>query len=98
MCEEGANGEPSTPQHCYFSEQVQEETNGLDYCGHETCDSAPRYRFMHRLDQILMAGIDCELRLQGFAELDHDISNFCSDLEHSAVNPPLGLVMVMSRD
>jgi len=50
---------------------------------------------MHRLDAILMAGINSGLTLQSFKELDYDISFFCSDLEESPTTPPLGFVMVM---
>jgi SAM-dependent methyltransferase len=98
MYEEDTGGGPSAPRHSYFGGQVWEESSGLDYYGREIYDSAPNYSFMHRLDQILMAGINAGLRLRRFTELDHDISNFCSDLEHSPVRPPLGMVLVMSRD
>ena len=98
MYEDDADSGISSPRYSYFSNEIWEETSGLDYYGHETYDSAPNYSFMHRLDEILMAGINSGLRLRRFSELDHDISNFCSDLEHSPVKPPLGLVMVMSKD
>ena len=98
MYEEDTDSGLSAPRYSYFGGEVWEETSGLDYYGHETYDSAPNYSFMHRLDEILMAGINAGLRLRRFTELDHDISNFCSDLEHSPVKPPLGMVLVMSRD
>jgi hypothetical protein len=53
---------------------------------------------MHRLDEILMAGIGARFKLERFTELDVDISNFCSDLEQSPVKPPLGFVMVMRAE
>lgn len=95
MYEEDPQGGPSVPRHSYFGAQVWEETGGLDYYGHETYASKPNYSFMYRLDEILTAGIDCGLDLRRFTELDVDISNLCSDLEHSPVKPPLGFVMVM---
>jgi hypothetical protein len=82
-------------QYSYFSAEVWEETSGLDYYSHETYESTPNYSFMHRLDEILMAGIESNLNLEHFIELDYDISNFCSDLEKSPVRPPLGFIMVM---
>ena len=97
MYDENSESGVSSIQHSYFSEQVWEETTGLDYYGHETYSSRPNYSFMHRMDEILMAGIDCGLCLESFRELDCDISNFCSDLEQSPVKPPLGFVMVMKR-
>jgi SAM-dependent methyltransferase len=96
MYEEDADSGVSVPRYSYFSGEVWEETSGLDYYGHVTYDSSPNYTFMHRLDEILMAAISCDLQLSSFVELDYDISNFCSDLEHSPVKPPLGFVMVMS--
>jgi ubiquinone/menaquinone biosynthesis C-methylase UbiE len=97
MYEEGRDGAASTPEYSYFGEQVWEESSGLDYYGGEHYASLPNYSFMHRLDQILMAAVDCGLGLRRFSELDYDISNFCADLEHSRVKPPLGFVLVMNR-
>ena len=96
MYEEDPDNGISTPRYSYFSGEVWEETTGLDYYSHDTYESAPNYSFMHRLDEILMAAISCGLQLSRFVELDYDISNFCSDLEHSPVKPPLGFVMVMN--
>jgi len=95
MYEEDAVSGVSAVRYSYFNAEVWEETSGLDYYRHETYQSAPNYSFMHRLDEILMAGIESHLNLEYFAELDYDISNFCSDLEKSPVRPPLGFIMVM---
>jgi ubiquinone/menaquinone biosynthesis C-methylase UbiE len=86
----------SSIEYSYFSQQVWEETVGLDYYGEEY-ESRPNFSFMYRLDEILMAGIDNGLTLQSFKELDYDISLFCSDLEDSPIKPPLGFVMVMEN-
>jgi SAM-dependent methyltransferase len=96
MYEEDPDGGGSVPHYSYFGGEVWEETSGLDYYSHEAYDASPNYSFMHRLDEILMATISCDLQLSSFVELDYDISNFCSDLEHSPVKPPLGFVMVMN--
>ncbi len=97
MYEPDSAGGASTMQYSYFSKQVWEETTGLDYFGGEEYDSAPNYSFMHRLDEILMAGIENGLNLRSYKELDYDISFFCSDLENSSTKPPLGFVMVMEN-
>lgn len=88
----------SSIQYSYFSQQVWKETSGLDYYGGEDYESQPNYSFMHRLDEILMAGINSGLSLLSFKELDYDISRFCADLENSPTKPPLGFVMVMEND
>jgi SAM-dependent methyltransferase len=95
MYEEDADNGASAVQYSYFGAEIWEETSGLDYYSHQTYESAPNYSFMHRLDEILMAGIESNLKLEHFVELDYDISNFCSDLEKSPLRPPLGFVMVM---
>lgn len=97
MYEPDPAGAASSIHYSYFSKQVWEETTGLDYYGGEEYDSAPNYSFMHRLDEILMAGINNGLILRSFKELDYDISFFCSDLENSPTKPPLGFVMVMEN-
>ncbi len=97
MYEPDPDGGVSSIRYSYFDHQVWEETTGLDYYGGEEYQSRPNYSFMHRLDEIIMAGIDCGLNLASFRELDYDISFFCSDLEDSPVKPPLGFVMVMQN-
>lgn len=97
MYDEDPAGGPSSIQTSYFGKGIWEETTGLDYYSHEAYDSKPNYSFMHRLDEILMAGIDSGLILRYFKELDTDISNFCSDLDSSSTKPPLGFVMLMEQ-
>ncbi len=97
MYDEDPEGGSSSIHTSYFGKGIWEETKGLDYYGHEAYDSKPNYSFMHRLDEILMAGIGCGLQLRYFKELDYDISNFCSDLEESPTKPPLGFVMLMEQ-
>lgn len=97
MYEPDTDGGASTIQYSYFGNQTWEETTGLDYYGGEEYESQPNFSFMHRLDSILMAGINSGLTLQSFKELDYDISFFCSDLEDSPTKPPLGFVMVMEN-
>jgi len=97
MYEPDTNGGKSSIQNSYFEDHVWKETTGLDYYGGEEYESSPNFSFMHRLDAILMAGINSGLTLQSFKELDYDISFFCSDLEKSPAKPPLGFVMVMQN-
>ncbi|MEZ5668029.1 MAG: class I SAM-dependent methyltransferase [Alphaproteobacteria bacterium] len=87
----------STVAYSYFARQIWEETGGLDYYGGTAYAAKPCFSFMHRLDEILMAGLGNGLRLESFKELDYDISMFCSDLERSPTKPPLGFVMVMEN-
>jgi len=97
MYDENPESGISSLQYSYFSQQIWEETDGLDYYSGEKYDSRPNYSFMYRLDEILMAGIDSGLNLVSFKELDYDISFFCADLQESSTKPPLGFVMVMQN-
>ena len=97
MYEENPETGTSFVEYSYFSEEIWKETSGLDYYSGEEYDSEPNYSFMHRLDEILMAGIGNGLNLLSFRELDYDISYRCMDLEHSPIKPPLGFVMVMEN-
>jgi len=97
MYEENPESGISSIQYSYFSQKIWEETDGLDYYSGEKYDSMPNYSFMHRLDEILMAGIENGLNLVSFKELDYDISFFCEDLQESPTKPPLGFVMVMQN-
>ena len=98
MYDENPDTGVSTIQFSYFQKEVWKETSGLDYYGGEAYDARPSYSFMHRLDDILMSGINSGLKLLSFKELDYDISFFCSDLEHSPTKPPLGFVLVMENE
>ncbi len=97
MYEPNADTGVSTVEHSYFDQKIWQETRGLDYYGGQAYEARPSYSFMHRLDEILMAGIDNGLNLTSFTELDYDISLFCSDLENSPKKPPLGFVIVMEN-
>ncbi len=97
MYEPDSDGGDSTVEHSYFDQKIWKETRGLDYYGGQAYEARPSYSFMHRLDEILMAGINSGLNLTSFKELDYDISLFCSDLENSPKKPPLGFVMVMEN-
>ncbi len=97
MYEPGKDGAPSTPQWSYFKTEPWKETDGLDYYGNQTYEGKANYSFMHKLDDILMGGLDVGLQLRHFRELDFDISYFCSDLEQAEAKPPLGFVMVMEK-
>ena len=97
MYEPGKDGAASTLQWSYFKQDPWRDTEGLDYFGHEDYEGKPAYSFMHRLDDILMGGLNVGLTLRHFKEIDVDISNFAQDLQHIEAKPPLGFAMVMEK-
>lgn len=97
MYEPGQDGAPSELLYSYFKDDPWVDTNGLDYFSHKDYDAKPAYSFQHKLDDILMGGINAGLQLRQFQEIGRDISNFCQDLQHREAVPPLGFVMVMEK-
>ncbi|MCZ4281017.1 class I SAM-dependent methyltransferase [Kiloniella laminariae] len=96
MYEPDENG-TSRPLYSYFRTEPWKETDGLDYFNHENYDAKPCYSFQHKMDDILMAGINNGMSLKHIKEIDRDISNFCQDLQHQKAVPPLGFTMVMQK-
>ncbi len=96
MYEQDENG-TSRPLYSYFKEDPWKDTDGLDYFGHSEYESKPSYSFQHKMDDILMAGINLGLSLKHIREIDHDISNFCMDLQHQEAKPPLGINLIFEK-
>ena len=87
----------SRPLYSYFKDDPWKETGGLDYFKHVEYESKPSYSFQHKMDDILMAGINLGMRLKHIREIDHDISNFCMDLQHQEAKPPLGINLIFEK-
>ncbi|WP_417455008.1 class I SAM-dependent methyltransferase [Kiloniella sp.] len=87
----------SRPLYSYFKKDPWKDTDGLDYFGHVEYEASPSYSFQHKMDDILMAGINLGMNLKYIREIDRDISNFCMDLEHQEAKPPLGFNMIMQK-
>ncbi|MEH6629266.1 MAG: class I SAM-dependent methyltransferase [Halopseudomonas aestusnigri] len=96
MYEADAKG-VSRPLYSYFKDDPWKETGGLDYFGHVEYESKPSYSFQHKMDDILMAGINLGMSLKHIREIDHDISNFCMDLQHQEAKPPLGINLIFEK-
>lgn len=97
MYEQGEGDKPSYLEYSYFKEEPWMETTGLDYYEGSKYESKRHFSFQHTLADIMMAAIDRGFVLRHFAELGHNISNFCADLEHSETKPPMGMTMVWQK-
>ena len=97
MYEEDPVGGPSQLTHSYFRTGPLEYTDGLDYFGGRRYQSAPYYSFMHKLSDIVNAGLGAGLTLQRMEEIDHDISCQCADLATANANPPQGLYLLWKK-
>jgi hypothetical protein len=90
MYEEGRDGAASSLKYSYFRTEPWIDTGGLDYFGGETYDAEPSYLFMHKMSDVLNAGVASGLEFTTMTEVAHNISNVCADLENAEANPPLG--------
>jgi SAM-dependent methyltransferase len=97
MYEEDPAGGPSQLTHSYFRTEPLEWTDGLDYFDGKRYDSAPCYSFMHKLSDIVNAGLAAGLTLQRMEEIDHDISCQCADLADARANPPQGVYLLWRK-
>jgi len=94
MYEEDPAGGPSQLTHSYFRTEPLEWTDGLDYFDGKRYESASYFSFMHKLSDIVNAGLAAGLSLQRMEEIDHDISCQCADLADARANPPQGVYLL----
>ena len=85
------------PAYSYFRSGPEKWDDGLDYFGNERYASAPYFSFMHKLSDIVNAGLAAGLIPQRVEETAHDISCFCTDLNKVAANPPQGLYILWRK-
>jgi ubiquinone/menaquinone biosynthesis C-methylase UbiE len=97
MYGEDPAGGPSQLTYSYFRTEPQEWTDGLDYFDGKSYDSAPYYSFMHKLSDIVNAGLAAGLTLRRMEEIDHDISCQCADLAMATANPPQGVYLLWKK-
>jgi ubiquinone/menaquinone biosynthesis C-methylase UbiE len=97
MYEEDPAGGPSRLTYSYFATGPERSDDGLDYFGHQRYQAKPSYSFVHKLSDIVNAGLAAGLVLQRMEEIGHDISNYCADLEQAEANPPQGLYLLWRK-
>ena len=97
MYEEDPAGGPSELTYSYFRTEPLEWTDGLDYFEGKTYQARPSYSFMHKLSDIINAGLAAGLTLHRMEEVDHDISCQCADLAQAKANPPQGIYLLWRK-
>ena len=58
----------------YFSDAPFVDDGGLDYYGGEAYDATPNYSFMHKMSDVVMAGLNVGLTIDHFEERPEHIS------------------------
>lgn len=93
MMEPGGKDDPVNFEISYFDKTPYVDASGLDYYGGETYDATPNNSFMHKMSDVIMAGIDVGLAVQHFEELPDHISNTWYNVEASGVGMPMSYVL-----
>lgn len=93
MMEPGGKDDPVKFELSYFDETAYVDANGLDYYGFETYDATPNNSFMHKMSDVIMAGIGVGMAVQHFEELPDHISNTWYNVEASGIGMPMSYVL-----
>lgn len=93
MMEPGGKDDPVTFELSYFDETAYVDASGLDYYGFETYDATPNNSFMHKMSDVIMAGLGADLAVQHFEELPDHISNTWYNVEAAGVGMPMSYVL-----
>ena len=93
MMEVGGKDDPVNFEISYFDKTPYVDASGLDYYGGETYDATPNNSFMHKMSDVIMAGIGVGLAIQHFEELPDHISNTWYNVEASGVGMPMSYVL-----
>ncbi|MDZ4183316.1 MAG: hypothetical protein U1B83_10625, partial [Candidatus Cloacimonadaceae bacterium] len=93
----GENAKP-TIENDYFHEAPLVFQDGLDYYGNVDYAAPDTYEFIHTMADILNAIIDKDLRITGFHEYEHDISNGLAWVQKTGLRLPLCYILMAQRD
>lgn len=93
-------GDAETPvefEVSYFDKEPYVETDGLDYYGGEQYDAKPVTSYLHKMSDVIMAGVKAGLTLEQFEEHPHHISNFWYNVERADLGFPMSYTLVMRK-
>ena len=97
MFEPGEAGSPIVWELSYFNNAPYVDSNGLDYYGGEQYVAKPVTSFLHKMSEIIMAGVNNKLSVEHFEEFPHHISNTWWNIEESGVGLPMCYTLVMRK-
>lgn len=93
-------GKPETPvvlEYSYFRHDPFIETNGLDYYGGGTYKSKPLYSYIHKMSDVIMAGVETGFSVEHFEELPEHISNTWYNVERHEPQLPMSYTLVFRK-
>ena len=93
MMEPGGKDDPVKFELSYFDETAYVDASGLDYYGFETYDATPNNSFIHKMSDVIMAGLGVGMTVQHFEELPNHISNTWYNVEAAGIGMPMSYVL-----
>ena len=97
MMEPGGKDDPVAFELSYFDETPYVDDSGLDYYGGEKYEATPNTSFMHKMSDIIMAGLNAGLTLKHFEERPEHISNTWYNIEASGVGMPMSYLLELGK-
>jgi len=97
MLEPGQAGDPLQWEYSYFKREPFVDTDGLDYYGGTTYDSKPLYSFVHKVSDVIMAGIEAGLAVEHFEERPDHISCTWYNAEKREPQLPMSFTLVLRK-
>lgn len=89
----GGKDDPVKFEVSYFDKTAYVDASGLDYYGGEAYDATPNNSFIHKMSDVIMAGLGAGIAVQYFEELPDHISNTWYNVVASGVGMPMSYVL-----
>lgn len=93
----GKAGDPVDFEMSYFKTDAYVDNEGLDYYGGGTYDAKPLYSFIHKMSDIIMAGVDRGMSVEHFEERPEHISNTWYNVEAHEHRMPMSYTLVFRK-
>ncbi|MEM7426427.1 MAG: class I SAM-dependent methyltransferase [Pseudomonadota bacterium] len=93
----GEAGDPVDWELSYFKRDAYVDKNGLDYYGGGTYESKPLYSYVHKISDVIMAGVDLGYAIDHFEERPEHISNTWYNVEAHEHRMPMSFTLVFRK-
>lgn len=97
MVEPGKSEDPVVLEISYFKQDAFIDTDGLDYYGGGTYESKPLYSYIHKISDVIMAGVGIGYSIEHFEERPDHISNTWYNAEKREPQLPMSYTLVFRK-
>ena len=97
MVEPGKPEDPIVWEFSYFRREPIIDSDGLDYYGGGTYKSKPLYSYVHKISDVITAGIKVGFAVEHFQERPEHISNTWYNVEQHEPQLPMSFTLVFRK-